>query len=125
MADVVVVDNDASLRVVIRMVLERAGFEVREASHGAEALEMCSRNRPDVVLADLRMPIVGGRELARRMEADPALRSIPVILLTGDRDAAEEGPPVASVLVKPFEPDDLLAAVRAFAEPSLDAGAAT
>jgi CheY-like chemotaxis protein len=108
---ILVVEDDPSLRVVIRMVLERAGYEIAEAPHGAAALEQVSETAPDLVLADLKMPVMGGLELIRRLRADPGTASMPVVLLTGLAGAGEANQAANAVLGKPFEPVDLVAVV--------------
>lgn len=106
---VLVVEDDASLRVVIRMVLERGGYEVDEAAHGRAALESVAASRPDVVLADMKMPIMGGLELIERLRSNSTSAGIPVVLLSGGE--FNEGHPASALVTKPFEPADLLATI--------------
>jgi len=106
------VEDDQSLRVVIRMVLEKARYEVLEARHGAAALELMENEMPDVVVADLRMPIMSGVELIGRLRASPETASVPVVLLTGLLPDREVTRLANAVVAKPFEPADLLAAIR-------------
>ncbi len=106
------VEDDSSLRSVIRMVLENHGYAVSQAQHGGDALEQMEVSPPDLVLADLRMPIVDGPELVRRIRANEALRAIPVGLLTGDPDGARDENGADFVVIKPFEPADLVSAIE-------------
>jgi CheY-like chemotaxis protein len=106
---ILVVEDDPSLRVVIRMVLERGGYEVDEAAHGRAALDRVAASRPDMVLADMKMPIMGGLELIDRLRSSPASAQIPVVLLSGV--GFSEGHPASAVVTKPFEPADLLATI--------------
>lgn len=108
MARVLVVEDDSSLRTVIRLVLEGAGHEVEEAPNGEAAVAALVAAVPDVVVADMTMPRMGGTALIERMRATSATASVPVIVLTGRRDAQ---PDADAVLVKPFEPADLLKVV--------------
>jgi CheY-like chemotaxis protein len=109
---ILIVEDDQSLRVVIRMVLEKARYDVLEARHGAAALELMENEMPDVVVADLRMPIMSGIELIGRLRASPATASLPVVLLTGLLPDREVTRLANAVVAKPFEPADLLAAIR-------------
>jgi CheY-like chemotaxis protein len=70
-------------------------------------------SKPDLVLADMRMPVVGGRELVTRMRESLDLRSIPIGLLSGDLEAAREPSGADFVVFKPFDPDDLVTAIEA------------
>src|SRR5258708_7751685 len=71
---ILVVEDDQSLRVVIRMVLEQARYEVLEARHGIAALELMENEIPDVVIADLRMPLMNGVDL-RVLDVDGRARA--------------------------------------------------
>jgi CheY-like chemotaxis protein len=108
---ILVVEDDANLRVVIRMVLERAGYEIDEARHGAAALDSIRIESPDLVIADMTMPVMGGVELIDRIQSNPATASIPIVLLSGRQvDSAVAGL-VSAVVLKPFEPADLIASI--------------
>ena len=109
---ILVVEDDQSLRVVIRMVLEQARYEVLEARHGLAALELMESEMPDVVIADLRMPIMNGVELIGRLRSSPATASVPIVLLSGLTPDPEVTKLANAVVAKPFEPADLLAAIR-------------
>ena len=98
------------MRFLIRVTLEDAGYDVVEAHHGAVALERAKDSRPDLIVTDLMMPVMGGRELIDRLRSDPETTSIPIVILSangslriGDANAA---------LSKPFDPDALLEYVR-------------
>lgn len=118
MGCILVVEDDASLRTVIRMVLEKAGYAVDEARHGAAALDLIHEDKPDLVIADRRMPIMTGLELIREMRAQPATARIPVVLLSGLRDDVEPAERADAVIFKPFEPEDLLRTIRDLLETS-------
>lgn len=102
------------MRFLIRVTLEGAGYDVVEAHHGAVALERAKDSQPDLVVTDLMMPVMGGRELIDRLRSDPQTTSIPILVLSangslrvGDADAA---------LSKPFDPDALLENVRTLSQ---------
>jgi CheY-like chemotaxis protein len=118
---VLIVEDDHSLRVVIRMVLEQAGYEISEARHGVAALESIEGQAPDVVVADLRMPIMSGLELVGRLRSKPVTASIPIVLLSGLAPDPEVSSLVDAIVAKPFEPADLLAAIRGLLGAAADA----
>ena len=108
---ILVVEDDPALRVVIRMVLERAGYEVSEARHGEEALESIGVGAPDLIIADLRMPVMGGVELVDRIRSNPTTVSIPVVMLSGLQVESATSQRADAVVIKPFEPAHLLASI--------------
>jgi CheY-like chemotaxis protein len=115
---VLVVDDDDAIREITQVALELvASWEVVTAGGGHEALAQAAEHRPDAVLLDLMMPDMDGLTTFRHLQADPATRDIPVILVTakaqvGDRQAWD-GLPVAGVISKPFDPMTLAADVAA------------
>ena len=111
MKRILIVEDDPHLRVVIRMVLERAGYDVDEAMHGAAALEAIELQVPDLVIADMTMPVMNGPELIDRIQCDPARASIPIVLLSGRQVGPDVSRLVNAVVLKPFEPADLLASI--------------
>ncbi|HKV87242.1 MAG TPA: response regulator [Candidatus Dormibacteraeota bacterium] len=111
----IVVEDDANLRKVIRMVLERDGYEVEEAPHGEAALSAMVGAVPNAAVVDLKMPVMGGAELIQRMRSDARTASVPVVLLTGLGDNGEVTADV--VLAKPFEPQRLLDCLRSLVTP--------
>lgn len=106
-----VVEDDQSLRVVIRMILENAGYEVSEARNGRAALESIQAETPDVILADMRMPIMNGIELVNHLRSDARTASIPVVLMSGLLTDSDESRLADAIVAKPFEPADLLATI--------------
>jgi CheY-like chemotaxis protein len=113
MFKVLVVDDESNMRFMIRMMLERAGYEVVEAAHGAAALERVKESRPDLVVTDLMMPVMSGRELVERLRADPGTASIPIVVVSANSSSVATGADV--VLGKPFEPFALLEAASSLA----------
>ena len=67
---------------ILRDMLTSAGYEIVEAENGEQALAAVSKRRPDLILMDIQLPIMDGYEATRRIKADPALRSIPIIAVT-------------------------------------------
>ena len=109
------VDDESSITDGLAPFLTRSGFEVRVAADGQQAWDMVSHWVPDIIVSDVMMPVLDGREFVRRLRA--AGDSTPAILLTrvgesGERSAAlEEG--ADDYLNKPFDPQELVARARA------------
>jgi CheY-like chemotaxis protein len=102
-ATVLVVDDEPDCRYLLRTIIESGARKVVEASHGADALERVAEERPDVVVTDLMMPMLNGRELIRRLRSDRETASVPVVVVSvGARPAGD------AMLRKPFSPDELL-----------------
>lgn len=120
-ARVLVVDDDASIRQFIAMALKDSGYEVTTASHGREALESTQRSPPDVILLDMRMPVMDGWAFARAYRERPPPHA-PVVVLTAARDAALSASEILAdgFLPKLFELRDLLRIVGDFAGPDRD-----
>jgi CheY-like chemotaxis protein len=115
---VMVIDDEPDVRLIARMVLSAAEFEVLEVSDGAAALaELAAGTRPDVLLLDVRMPNLDGWGLLQQLRDDPATADLPVVVLTADVAARSEAPAILRegdvLITKPFQADDLLRAVQA------------
>jgi CheY-like chemotaxis protein len=110
---VLIVDDCADTRSLYAEYLDLAGFDVKEAGDGLQALEAVKAAPPDVVVMDLSLPELGGRETAARIKADPATAHIRVIVVSGfNRDAVEQGEvPWDDYVGKPCIPDDLVEAI--------------
>src|SRR5947207_9905041 len=92
---VLVVDDDPSIRRMIMAALRRDGYTFSEAANGKEALEIMRQEHPSVVVLDLMMPIVSGWDVLRERASEPALQSIPVIIVSANR-----GPELATAMDK-------------------------
>jgi two-component system, chemotaxis family, sensor kinase CheA len=88
-ATVLVVDDAVTVRELQRAMLQRAGYEVRTASDGDEALTLIAQQRPDLLITDVEMPNMDGLTLTRAVRATPALASLPVLVVTS-RSADED-----------------------------------
>jgi two-component system, chemotaxis family, chemotaxis protein CheY len=114
-ATILVVDDSASLRSVVRMILERAGYRVGEAIDGRDALRKVADLRPALVLCDVNMPGLDGLGLVRQIKAHPEHRAIPVLMLTTstDKDQKAEAAVAGAQawITKPVQPEVLLGAV--------------
>ena len=113
---ILVVDDEAANRGLVRRVLDPLGYEVVEASDGQEALALISAQSPDLVLLDLVMPRMDGYAVVRALKSDPKTRLIPVVMLTSQDQltekirAVEYG--VDDYLCKPFHVLELSTRVR-------------
>ena len=124
MATILIVEDEEPVRELLGEVLEEAGHRAVLAIHGEEALELAAQEPPDLVLADVMMPVLGGAELCRRLKADARTTGIPVILLSAAGSQVARGTGAEAFLAKPFELGDLEALVRRWLGPRPAAGAA-
>jgi CheY-like chemotaxis protein len=123
---VLVVDDDFDLRESLVELLEDEGFEARWARDGSDGLiELKPRPHVQVILLDLSMPTMTGRDFRSEQLADPQLASIPVIVLSGEADYREAAAAIgaAAALPKPFAPDALLDAIHEVRARAFAAGA--
>lgn len=101
------VEDEADIRLVARLALKRAGFEVATATNGEEAVAAAAERRPDVILLDWMMPGMDGPAACSRLKADPGTRDIPVIFLTAKSQQSEIARGLAlgalGYIVKPFD----------------------
>jgi CheY-like chemotaxis protein len=106
---ILVVEDDGMTRGAMKTVLEWEGYRVRCAANGQEALDLLrDGERPSVILLDLIMPVLGGREFRERQMQDPGLADIPVVIISGADGALLDA---VGHVRKPFEPKELLAAI--------------
>ena len=110
-------DNDVNAYLA-RYVLEAEGFEVEWVVNGQLALEAAAACRPDVILMDLRMPVLDGFDATRRLKADPALRDVPVLAMSAqampDEVARALAAGCAAHIDKPIDVDRLAAQIKAW-----------
>jgi CheY-like chemotaxis protein len=108
---VLVVDDEPSLRFLLRVLFEVDGHAVGEAPNGQAALDEVRRQRPDLIVTDVMMPIMTGRQLIQALRADPATADIPVIVVSASTNVhTVEGSDAA--FRKPIDQPGLLAAAR-------------
>jgi CheY-like chemotaxis protein len=111
MSSVLVVDDEQAIREFLDDVLTGEGYQVSTATDGQAALTHLAAAPPDLVLLDIMMPVLDGREVLRRMRADPKLSRVAVLVMSAAADPALlEG--VDRFLPKPFDLDHLLSAVE-------------
>ena len=122
MPTILAVDDEPSIVRLVTATLEKRGYTVIPAYDGEEALAKLKNHHIDLVLLDIMMPHIDGREVRKRLLADPATRDIPVIHLSAVGDfeqqlnAVEGG--ATDYITKPFAPADLVDRVKGFLDPA-------
>jgi len=113
---ILVVEDTEDNRQIMRDLLTAAGFEMIEAVDGAAGVEAAEREKPDLILMDIQLPVLDGYEATRRIKANPALKHIPIIAVTSYALSGDEEKTRAAgcdgYVAKPFSPRLLLAKVR-------------
>ncbi|MDQ2089519.1 response regulator [Marimonas arenosa] len=114
MADILIIEDDAQIRSVLRIALKQAGHTTREAGDGAEGLAKALNGRDDLIILDVGLPAMDGFELCRRLRAE---KDTPVLFLTARDDEIDRivGLELGGddYVAKPFSPRELVARVRA------------
>jgi CheY-like chemotaxis protein len=125
---ILVIDDDADIVAYLGTILRDHGYEVLSATDGAAGLELARREHPDLVCLDIAMPPPTGVRVYRELRADPALREIPVVIVTGVMPQFKEFihhrkkvPPPDGYIQKPFAPQDVIAAVGRLLAPAAHA----
>ena len=111
----IVEDTEDNLRIA-RDLLSSAGYDLLEATDGAAGVSMAALHHPDLILMDIQLPLIDGYEATRRIKANPALRAIPIIVVTsyalsGDEDKARAAG-CDDYITKPYSPRALLAKIN-------------
>jgi DNA-binding response OmpR family regulator len=114
---ILVVDDDPDIRDIVSFRLERAGYEVAQATNGEEALRLARERTPSLCILDVMMPRVSGFEVVRELRKESSTQGVPVLMLTAsvqDKDVARGFDTGADdYLKKPFNTGELLARVAA------------
>jgi two-component system, cell cycle response regulator DivK len=115
---ILVVEDQPDSRQIIRDMLAGTDYEITEAENGEEALTAIEKQRPDLILMDIQLPIMDGYTATNQIKANPALRSIPIIAVTSYALASEEKKARAAgcddYVTKPFSPRQLLGKIRQY-----------
>ena len=113
---IVLAEDEPQIARLVEFKLKKEGYSVTTKENGEEALKAIKEDKPDLVLLDIMMPVMGGYEVLRRLKEDEDLKSIPVIMLTA---RAQEKDVVKGIdmgaedyITKPFHPAELLARVK-------------
>lgn len=125
MKKILVVDDEPDMRVFLATLLETNGFRPFAAVDGLQGLEMVRKHKPSLIVLDVMMPKESGITMYRELKLDPALKSIPVVMLSAlsrktffhsqrvlDEYKGEKIPEPAAYIEKPPEPEELLEVIR-------------
>lgn len=81
-AKILLIDDEADLVETIQWMLQSSGYDIVSATNGKEGLELATRERPDLIVLDIRMPVMDGHEMLKRLRGNPDFKDIPVIMCT-------------------------------------------
>jgi DNA-binding response OmpR family regulator len=114
---IVYIEDEPEMIDLVRLILNRKGYEVKGALGGQEGLDLIRSTHPDLVLLDLMMPDMDGWEVYQQMKANEAMRDIPVIVITAKAQNIDKvlGVHIAKVedyISKPFSPQQLIDSVE-------------
>jgi two-component system cell cycle response regulator DivK len=114
---ILLVEDEEDNMQLLRDLLA-TGYDLDEAENGEKALAAVAKRRPDLILMDIQLPIMDGYEATRRIKADPALRSIPIIAITsytmGEDEKRARAAGCDDFVSKPYSPRQLLAKIREY-----------
>jgi diguanylate cyclase (GGDEF)-like protein len=113
---ILIADDDSDILDVIRISLETEGYQVIEAHDGKEAVEMIKKSTPDLLITDFKMPKMCGDEVCKILKEDILIQHMPIIMLTGKGEVTDKihgiNAGADDYIVKPFEPQELVARVK-------------
>jgi len=115
---VLYVEDNEYNRKIVRQLLSRTSYRLREAADGEAALGMVREERPDLILMDVQLPKMSGLDVTRALRADPATADVPIIVVTSfalsgdDQRAMAAG--ASAYIAKPYSPRELLALIQTF-----------
>lgn len=116
MAKILAVDDSASMRQMVVFTLKSAGHQVTEANDGSKGLALAQEGKFDLVLTDVNMPTMDGITLTTELRKLPNYKFTPILILTteagGDKKMAGKAAGATGWLVKPFNPEQLLATIK-------------
>jgi two-component system, cell cycle response regulator DivK len=115
---ILVVEDQEDLRAILRDLLSASGYTTVEAVDGEAGIAKAKSDRPDLILMDIQLPVIDGYEASRRIKAEPALKSIPIIAVSSFAMKGDEEKALAAgcdhYITKPYSPMQLLRLVRGF-----------
>jgi len=119
---ILVADDEPSIVLSLQVLLQKAGYDVRVARNGEEAVQAVEASPPDLILLDAMMPKRDGFDVCQALRANPALKDLPIIMLTAKSRDVERQKGMAlgatDYITKPFSTRDLVAVVRKYLEPA-------
>jgi two-component system cell cycle response regulator DivK len=115
---ILIVEDQEDNRAILRDLLSQAGYDLIEATDGGQGVDLAQKERPDLILMDIQLPVIDGYEAARRIKGDAQLKGIPIIAVTSYALSGDEAKARAAgcdgYVTKPFSPRQLLAKVREY-----------
>jgi two-component system cell cycle response regulator DivK len=115
---ILVIEDQEDNRQILRDLLGNAGYLMIEAGDGQEGVNAATKERPDLILMDIQLPIMDGYEATRRIKANPELKAIPIIAVTSYALSGDEAKALAAgcdaYVTKPYSPRQLLAKVKEY-----------
>lgn len=115
---ILLVEDYIETRIAVRLMLEMSGYEVVEATNGEDAVELAVQVRPDLILMDLRMPVVSGIEATRRIRAHAELSEVPIVAFSAYGSTEKQAEAMAAgcnaFYAKPFGIDEINDLVKRF-----------
>jgi two-component system alkaline phosphatase synthesis response regulator PhoP len=108
---ILIVDDEVHLARILQFTLEHAGFDVRTAFDGREALEKAKQERPDLIILDLMLPIIDGYKVCNILKSDEEFKTVPIIILSArdlSREELEEPISADLYMEKPFNTNNLI-----------------
>ncbi len=113
---ILIVDDEPDVLKVAMFRLKKAGYEILTALDGQTALSSIRNEKPDLILLDLRLPVLDGPEVCKQVKNNEELKQIPIILFTATTDTTAaveaEGLEADDYIIKPFEPEELFEKVK-------------
>lgn len=116
---VLAIDDEPEMLSLVKYTLEQGGFEVHTCDNGRTAWDEIARVKPDVLILDVMLPGIDGYSLQLKISQDPALKDLPIIILTAlepSKTLFQKFPQVIGFMTKPFKTEELLATVQRAAE---------
>ena len=115
---ILIIEDQEDNRAILRDLLASVGYDFIEAVNGAEGVVAAERERPDLILMDIQLPLLDGYQATRQIRQNPALREIPIIAVTSYALSGDETKALAAgcnaYVTKPYSPRQLLARIREY-----------
>jgi two-component system chemotaxis response regulator CheY len=113
---ILTIDDSKTMRDMLMVTLADAGFDVLQAVDGQDGLDVLGKERVDVIITDINMPIMDGYEVIRQLRGNPDHKSTPILVLTTESELSKKklarDVGATGWMVKPFDPDRLVATIR-------------
>jgi CheY-like chemotaxis protein len=116
---ILVVDDDQPILALMQNVLREFKFDTFVASSGAAAISMAKKERPDLILLDMKMPQMSGEEAIQAIRAEPGLSQVPILILSGEQVSRREIEQVGAdgAVQKPFDLTELISQIHSYVHP--------